>query len=107
MSVPQDYETPVLETTDLYNQPNIPVGAPEPISDKSVTATSSNWSGTSVIDGDFTTLEAIEGEFCALRAAVCWHGEERARANPAQVRVSPRRNVPWAAGFEAHRPSVT
>jgi hypothetical protein len=63
MSVPRNYEAPVLETTDLYNQPNIPVGASEPIADKTVAANSSNWSGTSVVKGDFTTLEAIEAEF--------------------------------------------
>jgi len=56
----QNREVPVLEQTKISNGPKIPAGATGAPSNGVVTATSSNWSGESVVGGRFSTIEAIE-----------------------------------------------
>lgn len=63
VSAPQLRETPALEQTDIFNGPNRRLGAKANASNSSINTTSSNWSGTSVLNGTFSTVEAIIGEF--------------------------------------------
>lgn len=60
---PQNAASPVLEKTALFNSPNAKLGTMGQLTNNVVTGTSNNWSGASVVNGTFSTLEAIIGEF--------------------------------------------
>jgi len=64
MSGLQHREAPVVEQLDLYHGPVRKTGDAQAVSENSVAATSTNWSGTSVVNGAFDPNgQAIIGEF--------------------------------------------
>jgi hypothetical protein len=61
--VPRSTEVPVVQQTDLFNRPNRRIATKGALSNGVISTTSGNWSGTSVVNGTFSTVEAIIGRF--------------------------------------------
>jgi hypothetical protein len=61
--IPHDKRVPVAQQTAVFNRPNKHIATLGSLSNNVVAATSGNWSGSSVVGGTFSTIEAIIGRF--------------------------------------------